>query len=344
MLIFGLAMLLALLVPAAAADTGVVRAIFFFDHECPACQRTLKNVMPPIHAKYGDRLQITYLEISEVHNYDLFLAAGKQYEIAREKLGVPFIVIGDRAIIGEDEIRTRLPAEIEACLARDGVDYPALAGLDPRNLVPGPPPNAFEEATSRQADPIANNMAVAVLAAMILAISFVGVGTVRSMGRHGGLALPDESPMRRGWERWSIPLLALIGLGISGYLTYVKLAHSAAICGPVGDCDAVQNSVYSQVAGVPVAFLGFLSYLVILGLWAWGEFGRGELKIYAPLALLGVALTGTIYSAYLTALEPFVIGAVCMWCIGSAVTITLIMLVAARPIWRVPNADDRHFT
>ncbi|OGO42221.1 MAG: hypothetical protein A2Z04_02680 [Chloroflexi bacterium RBG_16_57_9] len=155
------------------------------------------------------------------------------------------------------------------------------------------------------------------------------------MARNGGLALADDAHIQRGWERWSIPLLAVAGMGISGYLTYVKLAHSAAICGPVGDCDAVQNSVYSQVAGVPVALLGFLSYLVILGLWAWGEFGRGELKIYAPLALLGVALTGTIYSAYLTALEPFVIGAVCMWCVSSAVTITVIMMVAARPILRI---------
>ncbi len=331
----GLAILLGTLASPVAAGPGVARAIFFYDKECPHCQIALKEVMPLIHARYGDRLQIAYLEISNVRNYDLFLAAGKKYQIAREQLGVPLLAIGDRALIGADEIRQQLPVEIENCLARNGVDYPALPGLNPNELSASPVPVLPAQAGARQEDPVANNIALAVLAGMILAVGFVGVGTVRSMSRSGGLVVQAEEPgVQRAWKRWSIPILAVVGLGISGYLTFVKLSQKAAICGPVGNCDAVQNSPYSQVAGIPVALLGFLAYLAILGLWAWGEFGRGGLAAYAPLALFGVALTGTIFSAYLTALEPLVIGAVCMWCVSSAVTITAIMLVAARPVMR----------
>ena len=41
-----------------------------------------------------------------------------------------------------------------------------------------------------------------------------------------------------------------------------------------------------------------------------------------------VALAGTLFSIYLTVLEPFVIGATCMWCITSAVLMTLLLWAA----------------
>jgi len=39
-----------------------------------------------------------------------------------------------------------------------------------------------------------------------------------------------------------------------------------------------------------------------------------------------MALFGTIFSIYLTYLELFVIKAVCMWCVSSAIIITLLLL------------------
>lgn len=83
---------------------------------------------------------------------------------------------------------------------------------------------------------------------------------------------------------------------------------------------------------MPVAILGFLSYLAVLVLWAWGEFGRGRLRELAVLGLFGLAMFGTAFSAYLTFLEPFVIGAVCIWCVISAVAMTLILWLASRPV------------
>ena len=49
-------------------------------------------------------------------------------------------------------------------------------------------------------------------------------------------------------------------------------------------------------------------------------------------AILGMALFGVLFSLYLTYLEPFVIGAVCAWCLTSAVIITLLMLLSLRPV------------
>jgi uncharacterized membrane protein len=58
-----------------------------------------------------------------------------------------------------------------------------------------------------------------------------------------------------------------------------------------------------------------------------------------------MALGGAIFSIYLTFLEPFVIGATCLWCLSSAVIMTaiLLILVAALPepqtvAWRKAQA------
>ena len=78
------------------------------------------------------------------------------------------------------------------------------------------------------------------------------------------------------------------------------------------------------MAGVPVALLGLLGYVAILGsLLVRGEAGR--------VAGLAVALTGAGFSAYLTALEIWDLHAICIWCVGSAV---LMVLLAGLAVWR----------
>jgi uncharacterized membrane protein len=82
---------------------------------------------------------------------------------------------------------------------------------------------------------------------------------------------------------------------------------------------------------LPVGVLGAIGYLGILGALWWGRRKTGARAFYAPLAAFGLALFGVLFSLYLTYLEPFVIGAVCAWCLTSAVIITLLMLASLRP-------------
>jgi uncharacterized membrane protein len=131
---------------------------------------------------------------------------------------------------------------------------------------------------------------------------------------------------------FATPVLALLGLGVAGYLAYVETQAVAAVCGPVGDCNAVQSSPYARLFGVlPVGVLGAMGYILILAAWFWKRFRTGWLAEHASLAILGTAFLGTLFSLYLTYLEPFVIKAVCAWCLTSAVLITLLMLVNVRP-------------
>ena len=71
---------------------------------------------------------------------------------------------------------------------------------------------------------------------------------------------------------WAVPILALIGLSVSLYLSYVEVARVEAVCGPVGACNIVQTSVYASLLGIPIAVLGALNYMAIIALWAGQHF------------------------------------------------------------------------
>lgn len=125
----------------------------------------------------------------------------------------------------------------------------------------------------------------------------------------------------------AIILLALVGLGISVYLTWAYTANVAPICGTSGGCETVQTSEYAWIAGVPVPMLGALGYTGILALavLALRLEDRRELLL---LGLFGATLIGVLFSAYLTYIEFFVIFAICRWCIASAIVTVLAFLLS----------------
>jgi uncharacterized membrane protein len=72
-----------------------------------------------------------------------------------------------------------------------------------------------------------------------------------------------------------------------------------------------------------------MGYAALMGIWSVGRLGPDALRGRADLALWGAALLGTLFSIYLTFLEPFVIGATCAWCLTSAVIMTLLLWSSA---------------
>jgi uncharacterized membrane protein len=81
---------------------------------------------------------------------------------------------------------------------------------------------------------------------------------------------------------------------------------------------------------LPVGILGLIGYIAILLAWAVWQVGPLSLKKISSLAIWGMCVFGVLFSIYLTFLEPFVIGATCMWCISSAV-LMIILLLASTP-------------
>ncbi len=112
--------------------------------------------------------------------------------------------------------------------------------------------------------------------------------------------------------------LAIVGIGIAGYLAATKLSGEVPICGPLRGCETVNTSRYSEIAGIPVALVG-VAYSIVVLLTSLSWWRSGDRR--ALYVLYGIGLLGLLAVAYLTYLELFVIGAVCVWCVGYAVTV-----------------------
>jgi uncharacterized membrane protein len=125
--------------------------------------------------------------------------------------------------------------------------------------------------------------------------------------------------------RIAMIVLATVGLGVASYLTYVHYSGTPPVCTAGGSCLKVQTSVYSKLAGVPVALMGLIGYIAILASLLVRE---SETSRFATLTL---TLAGFGFSAYLTYRELFSIHAVCEWCASSAVILTILTPLA---VWR----------
>jgi uncharacterized membrane protein len=115
----------------------------------------------------------------------------------------------------------------------------------------------------------------------------------------------------------AIAVLALAGLAVSGYLTYVHYAGVDPVCSGISDCARVQASDYAELAGIPVALLGVLGYAAVL----LSLVTRDEVTAF--LTYVAVA-----FSAYLTWAELFEIEAICQWCVVSAVLAAALAVLA----------------
>ncbi len=121
-------------------------------------------------------------------------------------------------------------------------------------------------------------------------------------------------------------IATIAGILDAGYLSYVKLTKVAIYCTPgLGQCDVVNSSPYSFLLGIPLAYLGLLTYFAILFLLVFGE--KIEfLKPYSLYLLFGISAFGFLFSLYLTYLEIWVIKAICQWCVLSAILMTVICI------------------
>jgi uncharacterized membrane protein len=315
--------------------------------------------LPGIVAFEGDVLQILYVDTSSQVGNDLYAAAVARLQIPPEKQAVPTMVVGEELLIGGFDIPAQLPGLVDQWLAIGGLSWPDIPGLeeivsalvlfpDQEQETPTQAPEAVptdQVATAEnpgsadsptqdpsfefdasdlsvleriRLDPLGNSLSIMVLIGMLFSLVGVGLRWRLPISKRRNISLPI-----------AIPLLILVGILIAAYLGFVETTGTEAVCGPVGDCNTVQSSKYAMLFGImPVGVLGILGYLGMLAAWFLAQLSSARFSTYAVLALFGMAFAGTVFSAYLTFLEPFVIGATCMWCLSSAIIMTGIMLLS----------------
>ncbi|MDJ0497348.1 MAG: vitamin K epoxide reductase family protein [Acidimicrobiia bacterium] len=356
-----------LVTPAAGAQEAEdpsVKAVLFFSPTCGHCEYVIQNVLPPLFAENGGQwdvyydtaleevgppfflldngtLQFLLVDVSIEEGSLLFEAATDRYDI--ENNGVPRMVIADEVFIGSADIPEALPRLIADGLAGAGIDWPSFPGVEAAATATTAPldtttttvpddevttttttgevvlPTGDDSVADRFGrDPVGNTLAVIVLVGMLA--SLVGVAALWRRGSSDGR--PSVA----------VPILALIGIGVAAYLSYVETSDTEAVCGPVGDCNAVQQSEYAELFGlIPIGVLGLIGYVVVVGAWLVARTDQPPASDWARVGLFAGALGGVLLSIYLTFLEPFVIGATCAWCLTSAVIVTALMWLSAGP-------------
>jgi uncharacterized membrane protein len=355
-------------VPVAAAGSQpvepVVRALLFYSPGCPHCHDVMRDHLPPLLRRHGDALQIVAVNVDTQAGQVMYRAVVSHFQLPRQRVGVPALVVGEEVLVGGWEIPSRLPGIVEAGLGRGGIEWPAIeevrsflalqgvaaapsvrlegwmtdagpAGPGSSGppamevLTAGPPALAASVRSRYMRDPLGNSVAVVVLLAM--------VGVL-------GLAVSEvRRPRRRldEWPAWVVPALAAAGVGVALYMAFVEVTGTQAICGPVGDCNTVQLSPYAFILGIPVGVIGVVGYVALAKVWLVARAGPAVARSPATLAVWLMAAAGVVFSIYLTFLEPFVIGATCIWCLNSAVIMTLILLATTPAAARVRAALPR---
>ncbi len=132
--------------------------------------------------------------------------------------------------------------------------------------------------------------------------------------------------------RKTMLVLTAVGLCLAAYLTYVHYSGVTPPCSIKGNpCSEVQKSQYSLLIGIPVALIGLLGYIAILGslLALDGERAR--------LVTMALVLGGFGFSLYLTYRELFTLHKICEWCVSSAVIMTVLACLA---VWRFLRGED----
>ena len=124
-------------------------------------------------------------------------------------------------------------------------------------------------------------------------------------------------------------VIAAIGTVIASNLLAIRFAGIPAICGPAlgpfGGCAKVEASVYSSIGPVPVALVGVVGSLVLLV--ASVHYLRTRSTISLNIWVLA-AMVGAAIELVLIAIQAFVIGAWCGWCLLYGLTVILSAVAA----------------
>jgi len=348
----------------AQAQDPVVRAVLFYSPTCPHCHTVINEVLPPLQNQYGSSLQILGVNAAEIEGSELFHAALDEYGIPADQRGVPTLIVDDQILVGSGQIPAEFPGIIDRGLQEGGIPWPDIPGLpayleqvsgesavnqgadqadgegaegegaeQPAEGEPAADPITEPDLTVAERfrlDPAGNTLAVIVLFGMLGALFYAVVSW-----RDGIFAAEP------GTYSWLIPVLSAVGLLVALYLSFVEVTQTEAICGPVGNCNAVQQSPYATLFGlIPVGLLGAAGYVSILAAWGLKQWGPEAWRPALTLAIWAAALFGLFFSIYLTFLEPFVIGATCLWCITSALVMTGLFLIATDPALAVLRGPD----
>ena len=138
--------------------------------------------------------------------------------------------------------------------------------------------------------------------------------------------------MHKNYLVLGLLILSFLGIADSWYLASKALFGGELACSIKGldGCNQVAQSVYSHLFGIPLGIYGVIFYSLLFILAA--------LITIVPIrlahdALAGLGIIGLIASIFFVGIQVFLIKALCIYCLGSAV-ISLLACILAILLWK----------
>ncbi|MDP2696360.1 MAG: vitamin K epoxide reductase family protein [bacterium] len=132
------------------------------------------------------------------------------------------------------------------------------------------------------------------------------------------------SPAIPKWLVWSFALLSFGGFLDAAYLTFKHYTGGTILCSIFSGCDIVTTSEYATILGVSVALLGAIYYLAVFILTIV-HIDTGNEQVFYFAA--SITLLGFLASLWFVFLQIFIIKALCLYCILSAITSTTLFIL-----------------
>ena len=118
--------------------------------------------------------------------------------------------------------------------------------------------------------------------------------------------------------------LAFLGFLDAAYLTIEHFLGAVPPCSVLKGCEVVTTSGYAMILGVPVALLGAIYYLVALCVLVRHRQTQNQKAIEFLKWLMALGLLASLYFVFI---QLFVLHAICLYCLGSAFTSTLLCIL-----------------
>ena len=154
-------------------------------------------------------------------------------------------------------------------------------------------------------------------------------------------AAPRDGLVGLTWRQLAA-IIALVNSFVATYLHLWKIGKAGALaCGGGGGCALVQFSKWSWFLGVDVALIGAVGYALIVIVAIVGSTAGFEEKRWPAYALAALIYPAFVFTLRLKWAEFYKLQTFCPWCAISAVSITLLALIAWAELRRLRPAASQ---
>ena len=136
-------------------------------------------------------------------------------------------------------------------------------------------------------------------------------------------------------------LTALVGIADAAYLTAKHFAGVIPPCSLVNGCETVLTSPYATIGNIPISLVGALYYLSLF-IACVIYFDAKNMRVLKVAAYFTTA--GFLTSLILVTLQIFVIQALCLYCLASAATSTILFILGMIILKKLKKSDTMQST